>query len=521
MYIWGKEKNVKVIKLAKRKLRLIEINNLLKLKHLKFNSNSCLSIIFLFFILLFCNSCSTKANKGTISGTVTLFNDIPDYYIENPMDFSGVTVALYKTAVLDTTLVRINQQYPQIGVQITQETEFDHRNFNPLKVVTTDAEGTFSFPSLTPGNYNLVVWKNEWGIRYICSVRAEEKENNNLGNIELYPATSYNSPIVSEPTIFKSDHSYFIRNDINFMSSVEFQSRAQIFINPACIVKFYGAITTPEFTSSRDMWKITSGKEIYSTSQVTMDFDSYYSAVTFYGAEINLKSGVVRYGSSGISTANTNSNYINYVVFRNCGTALTVIEGNLDAGYLVCSNCNNSGIEYTSNNIEENRIASITRCIIINNSQRGISIVRAGNYNINNCYINNNYYAIYIRDCNGYIENNEFNLSSYHIYYHKNCSHNEVHYNNFYNTTIGLTLRGSINNINNNNFFCVSTYYIYILYSAPPYSLVNSDVNAINNYWRVEEVSRYLADAEDDPKCPYYINFLPRLLNPVQKAGIQ
>ena len=96
------------------------------------------------------------------------------------MDFSGVTVALYKTAVLDTTLVRINQQYPQIGVQITQETEFDHRNYKPLKVTTTDSIGKFSFPSLTPGDYNLVIWKNEWGIRYICSVKAIENENNNI-----------------------------------------------------------------------------------------------------------------------------------------------------------------------------------------------------------------------------------------------------------------------------------------------------------------------------------------------------
>ena len=104
-------------------------------------------------------SCSTKYNKCTISGKVILFNDIPDLFIDNPIDFSGVTVTLYKTSELDTTLVRINQQYPQIGVKITQETEFDHRNFNPLKVVTTDAEGKFIFPSLTAGTYNLVLWK--------------------------------------------------------------------------------------------------------------------------------------------------------------------------------------------------------------------------------------------------------------------------------------------------------------------------------------------------------------------------
>jgi hypothetical protein len=37
----------------------------------------------------------------------------------------------------------------------------------------------------------------------------------------------------------------------------------------------------------------------------------------------------------------------------------------------------------------------------------------------------------------------------------------------------------------------------------------------------VEEVSQYLADDEDDPRCPYHIIYLPKLENPVREAGIQ
>ena len=49
---------------------------------------------------------------------------------------AGVTVSLYAPVELpvesrmpaaDTALVRINQEYPNIGVQISQETEFDQR----------------------------------------------------------------------------------------------------------------------------------------------------------------------------------------------------------------------------------------------------------------------------------------------------------------------------------------------------------------------------------------------------------
>ena len=55
-----------------------------------------------------------------------------------------------------------------------------------------------------------------------------------------------------------------------------------------------------------------------------MDFDSYYSAVNFYGDEINLRSGIINYGSNALSTTNININIINYFRINNCGTALTL-----------------------------------------------------------------------------------------------------------------------------------------------------------------------------------------------------
>jgi hypothetical protein len=351
-------------------------------------------------------------------------------------------------------------------------------------------------------------------------VKAIENENNNIGNIELYPGTIYNSTIVSEPTIFKSDHSYFIQNDINFTSSVEFQPRTQIFINPACMVKFYGAVTTPEFTSPKDMWKITSGKEIYSTSPVIMDVDSYYSAVNFYGDEINLRSGFVRYGSNAFITINVPNNNFFYMVFRDCGTALTTNQGNLDAEYMTISDCNTIGILYTT---EEEAIynVSITRIIFNNNAQKAVAIQKAGMLNINNCYFNNNYYAINLTKCNNNIEYNEFNLNYYNIFCYKNYYPNEIHYNKFYKTNLGIHSSGSINNINNNNFYKTTKYFINIIYSISPYSLVSADVNATNNYWAVEEINQYLGDAEDDPRCPYHIIYLPKLSKPVSNAGIQ
>jgi len=286
------------------------------------------------------------------------------------------------------------------------------------------------------------------------------------------------------------------------------------------MVKFYGAVTTPEFTSSRDMWKITTGKEIYSTSPVTMDMDSYYSAVNFYGDEINLRTGIVRYGSNGISTLNIDSNSVNYMVFKDCNDALTISHGDLGIRNIVVTNSKISGITYSSN-IGEGGILSIEKCILNNIAERGIYILWSNYYYITNIYLNNINFAIYIRGSNGLTHNNIFNNNYYYIYFYKDCTYNEVTYNNFYKTSMGLYLIGNINNINNNNFYGPIKYYIMdITKNISPYSSVSADVNATNNYWLVDDISQYLADAEDDPRCPYHIIYLPKLLKPVSEAGI-
>jgi len=212
------------------------------------------------------------------------------------------------------------------------------------------------------------------------------------------------------------------------------------------------------------------------------------------------------------------------MVLRDCGAAITTNQGSCNVEYIVVSYCNGTGIIYSSD-VDNNKNVHITKCIISNNNnlqQRGIFIERAGSYNINNCYFNNNYYNIYIKNSNGIINNNEFDLGYYYIYFYPNCFQKEIHYNNFYTTISGLILQGNINNVNNNNFYGTARdYFISILSPSHNHSLVSNDVNATNNYWATEAVSQYLADAEDDPICPYNIIYLPKLSKPVKDAGIR
>ena len=95
-------------------------------------------IIPILFLLLSCSP-NTEISKGSLSGTITL---------DGMQDHSGISVSLYDLAILDTTIVRINNEYPQIGVKITQHTEFDHRFQSPIFTTETNDEGFFKIKNI-------------------------------------------------------------------------------------------------------------------------------------------------------------------------------------------------------------------------------------------------------------------------------------------------------------------------------------------------------------------------------------
>ena len=136
-----------------------------------FSTFNLLSLIFILFFLIFIlSSCSspTESSKGSLTGTVSL---------EGQSDFSGITVSLYDLAYLDTTIVRINNQYPQIGVKITQHTEFDHRLQSSIKSTETLADGSFELTKIPTGIYNIVAMKTGFGFKYLYEIEIEKGEN--------------------------------------------------------------------------------------------------------------------------------------------------------------------------------------------------------------------------------------------------------------------------------------------------------------------------------------------------------
>jgi len=62
-----------------------------------------LALLFCLLTQLTCHKNRTESKTGTLTGTVLL---------EGKQDQSGISVALYKLAELDTTILRYNREYP-------------------------------------------------------------------------------------------------------------------------------------------------------------------------------------------------------------------------------------------------------------------------------------------------------------------------------------------------------------------------------------------------------------------------
>ncbi len=198
------------------------------------------------------------------------------YFLEEEEDHSGIKVAIYALAYLDTTIVRINSEYPHIGVIINQHTEFDHRLQSSLYQTTTSADGAFKIKDIPSGRYNFVASKSGWGFRYLYEVEISKGENslNNYkfsilnsqlpeenqhiefqsnskssnavilsgvegskleelrSDITLYPETALSGNVEGEH-IFESHHHYVIEDHTSFVpgSRLEIQPGAVIRIN--------------------------------------------------------------------------------------------------------------------------------------------------------------------------------------------------------------------------------------------------------------------------------------------------
>lgn len=483
----------------------------------------CSLFILLALALISCNS-TTKPPTASLTGRVVLVNDTDNPALD-PADFSGISVALYPLAVLDTTIVRLNQEYPQIGVIINQETEFNHRLLNPVKVLTTAADGNFSFSGITPGSYNLAILKTGWGYIYVPNLNLAEGGNTlpvGRSDVSLYPERQLPAAIETDYS-FLSGRTYRVADDSVIMGNVTIHTGTSILIESGNRLDLYGNVSS---SGSSGYWKVSTAEEMYTTTKADSlpRFDSF--GIKSLQGLPQISRMICEYANNGVATNNQPISFSNSII----------------------RNANASALNLTS------EAAEIQRLLVYNNPYKGITAyVKA---HIEKSLFVNNHESCMLHQAKATVEDSYF-YGSYlgirsflnpqeirHNSFDKNdvaiapsASSPAIEYNDFYDNQRDIELnRGGVATdpgycnpyIQRNNFYG-NKFYIHLrgvnsVYADGyiPFTGVNTNQHYPNNYWKSSNLVDHIFDSNyPGSGVAYTVNYTPRSAVPVQGTGIR
>lgn len=475
-------------------------------------------VVLLLASLLSCDS-STSPKVGSLTGVVKLVNDTGDE-ANDPADHSGVTIALYRITELDTTVTRINQEYPHVGVQISQITEFDHRTQECLMAAVTDGAGSFSLSRIPEGLYNLVLIKENWGIRYINEVWVKEGDNN-LDVIVIYPEVIVPS-VVTTPITFMRDHVYRFPDDTIILSDVNIQSPCLLMIDPTKKIEVVGSLNLDGLDN---FWRITSSHHMQSIG-IAPEILEFEKVVFMQQENLMVENLIFERSVDGLVLDNSNTEIRHSILRKNSSAALIA----------------NSKIQKLSNiNIVNNHVkgvqcynsVSIEYSILAHNDDAS-QLVSASS-SIRNCYFVANrracrpFYGDMILEYNCF----DANLVGVAVCASDPLIQRNIFYSNAKDIELNMYYASSVDycnpSVTYNNFMGTSLYVSLwgqnSFYGTLAGWGANQDQHYPNNYFDASDLTNHIFDAghPEAPQIPvgFNVNVSPRLYSRVLLAGIQ
>ena len=204
------------------------IKNILSL--IRANSRNSRTFVLFVLFAVSCSKSPTDSRTGTLTGTVLL---------EGQTDHSGITVTLYKLAELDTTILRYNREYPNVGFPISQATEFDHRMGELVAESKTGVDGSFEIENIPQGEYNFVAQRQGFGWKYIYNLSINSNSITKLPNntITLLGEAEVQGTI-TQNTTWQRDRHFIVTEDITVPQNTN------LTIEPGAAVRFDGYYKT-------------------------------------------------------------------------------------------------------------------------------------------------------------------------------------------------------------------------------------------------------------------------------------
>jgi hypothetical protein len=481
------------------------------------------------FIITSCKS-STEPRTGSLTGRVLLINDSGDSNLD-PADNSGITIAVYPLAVIDSTITRLNNQYPGIGVIATQRTEFDHRSNNAITTCLTQADGSFYLEGLSEGQYNIVAMKSGWGFRYIYSININNGTNVLAGDLEsgavaLYPEQKI-SGYMSSVNLTVGNYHHLVIEDNTYIldgSSLTLNPGAIVRINPGVKLEVMGFASIHGTNDS--LVTFISNDAIFSTRQST--------PVAFDGIKLNANSTLANGGVEFIKVMNSVSGLaayrafsIRYSVLQGVNEIVSVAGSSTDLLQVSIANCifqmDSSSPNYDIS-IASSSPVSFQKNIIMGSN--GLACRASANIECKDNYINVSTIGLYFYDVSSVaVMYNDIIAGSNAIFNNYRVTSN-ISYNNV-TAMDGLRYSsfGNIATANYNNLFC-SHYSITYLDTSTEHQHLpaqNNWFNTIDN----ELIQSLILDksdySENDPLFPLlsYVDYTPYRTSKQSSAGIR
>jgi hypothetical protein len=432
--------------------------------------------------------------------------------LEGQSDHSGVTVALYALAALDTMVQRMNREFPMVGIPISQATEFDHRLAEPVYQTQTMADGSYKLEGVTEGSYNLVAVKPGFGWKYLYEIEvAKGAKTTNAENIVLYPEMEVSGEL-SQYTVWPSEHHIIVKGDVSVPEG------ETLIIDKGAVIRFDGFYEIEVqgslqangqedqmvvFTSNRNQtnagdWKTIKVKGPSSELRLqAAKVEFANTGVDGVGSRIDvIKSTIRQMSYTGLLAGNECEANIIENFFSHCAIGVRV-ESNSKAlaqhNLIYESKKNDSGMGVSVNGSE----ATFTSNIIIK-SDMGVNIEYATGTLLQNNYITDCEVGVSLHAANPNILMNTFT----------NCSEAIVSFNNKSMPVI------TVNNLlsGDNQKAILAT------------GIAESDINARNNYWATkdtETANRKIFDQRTDAwgkRTAFQINITPITLAPYDDA---
>lgn len=464
------------------------------------------TVLFLTMIIFILTSCSfsTEPSKGSLAGTITL---------EGESDHSGITIALYDLITLDPEIVSINNEYPQIGIHISQHTEFDHRFESPVKYTETATDGNFELTKMSTGRYNLVAIKDGWGFKYLYEIEISKGDNGLSQQIILFEEQHISGNIQENITV-ETDHHLIIDNDAVFqpnISSLIIHPGAIIRINPGVDLAIHSVLNAQG--EENNMFWVTSNDGVSQNLIVNTnnrDEIIHYNSMELFNTA-TVENNLIEWGkwdNGNICFLNQTSDFaINNTSFSNanCGIYFTNSSNCSIIGsrFSTITNASMAGIvldgEFSSN-ISDNIFTNNYNAILPKNKFSGL--IKRNVFSANEVGIEFYHFL-------GTISNNEFlNSSQADIRFTGNMAYEDIGFSILYNefhSDIGIyafynhsfSANFSYFYINNNNFYN-NNWFIFIQTSGIIF-IVNATNNFFNYYTNELDIRDKIYSHEDNP----------------------